>query len=147
MSEPTQPDSTKRVYKHWQFKPGDPRRINRPLGPNKTTLAAQALLREQLLPKVQQLIDLSEAVAKDAPPCPLCSRGMPRSESFQLTAITTILDRAGIGPSSKVEVQQPADDGWVDFTTDEEAELLYDIMARARQRMAAEAEPQQETVS
>jgi len=111
----------------------DPRR-KIPQGPRSATLAAQRLLRESIYQKVQDLLELSNAVAKDAPPCPLCQRGMPRSDSFRLSAILAILDRAGLGPTAKLEVTQSPNDGWVNFLTLEEAETIHRIREQARQR-------------
>jgi len=113
----------------------DPRRVI-PRGPRSATLAAQRLLQENIYQKVQDLLELSNAVAKDAPPCPLCQRGMPRSDSFRLNAIIAILDRAGLGPTAKLEVSQAPNDGWVNFLTLEEAETIHQIREQARQRAA-----------
>lgn len=118
----------------------DPRRVI-PRGPRSHTLAQQAiarkLLADSVYQKVQELLELSEAVAKDAPPCALCQRGMPRDDDFRLRAIVAILDRAGLGPTAKLEVSQAPNDGWVNHLTLEEAEIVHRIREAARQRAAA----------
>jgi len=115
----------------------DPRRVI-PQGPKPSTLAARKLLQENIYQKVQDLLELSNAVAKDAPPCPLCQRGMPRSDSFRLSAILAIMDRAGFGPTAKLEVKHTTDDEWIDHLTPEQTEVIIGFREEARGRMMLE---------
>jgi len=99
--------------------------------------AAAARMVESLPRVVERINEMLEDSA-DAHPCPFCKRGMPRDESTVLRAAQLICDRAGLGPTSKLELSQSNDDKWLEFCKPDEAELIGDIMARALDRMRDE---------
>lgn len=126
------------------FLPGfDPRRNG---GRKPGTLNADIVLklqaaRQKLMAHAEELVDGLLKMTKDDPnatPCPVCGRGFPTDIDIKLKAIIAAMDRLGLGPSSKVEVEHTSDDAWVDFTTEDEARQLLVIMESARGRMSSE---------
>ena len=97
---------------------------------------AQMLLQSAMPTIVKKILVIAtEDERKGLPPCPLCGGSARRPEELQLKAQIALMDRGGMGPSSKIEVEQVSDDRWVEFCTDEEAEVVYGIMQRAIERM------------
>ena len=103
--------------------------------PNRATREALALLASVTPDLAARLIKLAEPM-RPGERCLVCGAGQERPEDFQLKAITTILDRSGIGPHQKVEVEQKADMSFVDYMTLEELATVDEIYDRAAQRMA-----------
>lgn len=103
---------------------------------------AQAAAREKLMALAEPSVDFLKKVIteeeKNEKPCPLCGRGMELDPGLKSRVAFGVLDRTGLGPTSKIEVEHKNDDGWVDYCTADEAEQLYSIMARARERMGDE---------
>lgn len=144
------PDSDQRKVKRavpWltkhRFVKGDPRRINCPKGVvgRKKREEAHRLLLEQAPESVRGVIELTQPVRGDVQPCPVCGRGMLRPEEIRLKANIAVLDRAGIGPSSKVEVQQSFDASWVQFMPGERLEQIEAWVMEAREAEALEGDP------
>jgi hypothetical protein len=103
--------------------------------PNRATREALALLASAAPDLAARLVKLAEPIRPGAK-CGVCGAGMERPEEFQLKAITTVLDRSGIGPHQKVEVEQKADLSFVDYLTPEELVTVDEIYERAAQRQA-----------
>lgn len=116
----------------------DPRRVPHPRGPTPTTTEAIRYLRSQAVKYIGEIEKLTQD-APDAEPCALCGRGLPRGDDLKLRALVALVDRAGLNPTNKITVERTNDDGWVDFTTNEESEAVYEIMERALARMLAAA--------
>ncbi len=98
--------------------------------------AAAARLTEALPVIVERLHAMLEEVRKDAPACVMCGRGMPRSEEFLLKVMTTVMDRAGMGPSAKVEVHETISVEFVEYLKEDELELIDGLIELAKERAA-----------
>jgi hypothetical protein len=106
--------------------------------PNRATREALALLASVTPDLAARLIKLAEPI-RPGSVCTVCGAGMERPEDFQLKTITTILDRSGIGPHQKIEVEQTADLSFVDFMTPDELATVDEIYERAAQRQAQQS--------
>ena len=73
--------------------------------PHVLAAAAKRLVISTAPRAAEVLQELLEPTPKDAQPCPLCSRDMPRDEALRHRVATTVLDRSGIGPSAKIEIE------------------------------------------
>ncbi len=68
--------------------------------------------------------------------CPMCKQGMPRDENIRAKASTALLDRAGIGPQSKVEVEQVGEARQlVELLTDEQFVQVCQWLDEAKARL------------
>lgn len=72
--------------------------------------AAMMRLLAAAEPVAARLVDLATEVERPGEPCAACGRGMLRDEGIALKASTAVLDRAGLGPSSRLEVARGADE-------------------------------------
>jgi len=129
--------------KPWIFRPGQggqKGRCGRKKGSvNKSTLAkieaARRVLAREAEAVARGLLSLTTEQRPDAEPCPMCGRGMPRPEEIRLRALTSVLDRVGIGPSSKIEVDQNVNFTFVQYLTEEQVftmdKWIQDAMALA----------------
>lgn len=75
-----------------------PQQTKNPGNPGDKPKTKSALAQEMIVRKAQRMVrDLFELTLEqrsDAPPCPTCRRGMPRSDETRLKAILALLDRA-----------------------------------------------------
>jgi hypothetical protein len=113
-------------------------RVNRPAGStNRNTLIARQILADASKDKVKALLSLCEEVPENTEPCPMCGRGMRRNEDTRLKAILAVLDRGGLGPTQKLELEKSeTDTEWMQYATDEELVAVHAIMERAKSRAA-----------
>jgi hypothetical protein len=66
--------------------------------------------------------------------CPTCGRNQdPRAV---VGASTAVLDRAGLGPKSIIEIEHN-DEGWLRHLTDDEFDAVAELMLKAQSRMPA----------
>lgn len=79
----------------------------RTLGTTEARLnVARQRLRRIAFSQVLKLEELTEELIRlDGKKCPTCGRGTRRDEDLRLRAIVAALDRAGLGPSAKLEVE------------------------------------------
>ncbi len=83
--------------------------------------------------------DILHKLMKDrdeGPECPFCKRGMPRDDNILLRAATAILDRTGLGPSAKLEVDASVDIAFLEYLTDEQLAQIDKWIDEAIQRAA-----------
>ena len=66
--------------------------------PKQRVEVAKDRLRRRAPRYVQYLDDLARKASEDAPACPTCGRGTPRSEEVRLRAVVAALDRSGVTP-------------------------------------------------
>lgn len=99
-----------------------------------TIAAARQRLLEGVEPAIVRLLKFIET-----PPglCEVCGRS--DDTSAIVSAIRTLLDRAGLGPSAtlKVDTQQQPPQPWLRWLTNDEYESLLTMMHAAMDRMAA----------
>lgn len=67
--------------------------------------------------------------------CPLCGRGMPRDPHLVANVATRVLDRTGLGPTSKLELSSNDDSAWVEYANEEESLHIFNIMMACKERM------------
>jgi len=102
---------------------------------------ARELLITRAYEFVQKLIAFTED-DKDAPPCPLCGRGMRRNDAVKTRTLAALLDRAGLGPTTKVEVTQKSDVEWLQYLPDDRLAQLMEWIEDAEMARLSAAEPQ-----
>jgi hypothetical protein len=168
---PTGSKLVKRLATPASFVPGDPRRINKPVGAiSKATRTAQQIAKEILTPKVadaceglvqlmREYRDLDDPCPEchrtpcqtcgrgvPADPCALCGRGLLRPEDTRLKAIQTILDRVGVGPQSSVKIETTnINVNFIRFMTDAELEQVASIIEGAKERASQSVQLIEET--
>jgi hypothetical protein len=99
---------------------------------------AQRLVELQPL-AIQRMREVLEGPSKEDQKnaCPLCGHGIVNRELQVKVALAT-LDRTGMGPQAKLEVNVKDDTAWLEFATEDEAERLHAIMTACRDRMGNE---------
>lgn len=108
--------------------------------PHVKAAAAQRLVELQPLAIERCREFLTPVSAEDKEKqCPLCGRGMPHSPDLVARVAISVLDRTGLGPQAKLEVNVKDDTAWIEYATEDEAEKLFAIMASCRDRMGGEA--------
>jgi len=76
--------------------------------------------------------------------CAMCGRGQIRDENVRTKASIAVLDRVGIGSSSKVTVEVTPDTQWLEYLEPEQAEQIFRWMEQARDRVPLDERPQEE---
>jgi hypothetical protein len=101
---------------------------------------------ERLTMALPEAVEALTARLKDDPnaaPCALCKRGLPRDDHVVVKVATAIMDRGGLGPQSKVEIQH-ADTAWMRYLSDTELDTLISLMESAKSRMPENDRPAEE---
>jgi hypothetical protein len=107
--------------------------------PHVKAAAAKRLLIDHAPKAVERLGELLSD-PKDADPCPFCRRGMPRDDLITVKASTAVLDRAGLGPQSKLEIEAKVNVDFLPFLSDEQVAQMEEWIEAAKARAMAELE-------
>lgn len=107
---------------------------------------AMAKVRRRLQGLADGAVGILEAtIYADAPPCPLCGRGM--LTGMHLKAAMTVLDRTGFSPSVNVTHGDGHWEELVEVFTDEEFMTIDAIMEKAQVRLAEKQQEEEPTVT
>ena len=71
------------------------------------------------------------------PPCGHCGR-IDADDPTVLRACQMVLDRAGLGPTAKIEVEQVSDTAWMQYLEENEVEQIIKLMETAKTRIPAD---------
>lgn len=107
--------------------------------PHVRAAAAKRLLITHAETAVKRLGELLDD-PKDADPCPFCRRGMPRDDLITVKASTAVLDRAGLGPQSKIEIEARINVDFLPFLSDEQVTQMEEWIESAKSKAMAELE-------
>ncbi len=96
---------------------------------------AQRRLLEAADPVAAKLV--AKALGLDDGVCSACGRGFTE-DNVLLRAQTAVLDRAGLGPTSKIEVEQTLDVAWMEYLEEDEVDQIIKLMEIAKTRIPAD---------
>ena len=95
---------------------------------------------ERLVLALPEAVDQLVARLRDdtGTPCPVCGRGMRRDDNTIIKVALAIMDRAGLGPQSKIEIERSDATNWMHYLTDEEFNQIEEIIRIALERANSE---------
>jgi hypothetical protein len=106
--------------------------------PHVMAAAAKRLIATSAPRAAEVLNELLEPTPEDASPCPLCGRDMPRDEALRHRVAVSILDRSGIGPTAKIELDAQIQVDYVRFLPREQLEQINAWLETAKLKAAEE---------
>jgi hypothetical protein len=113
-------------------------RIHGGNAPHVMAAAARRLVASSAPRAAEVLNELLEPTPKDASPCPLCGRDMPRDEALRHRVAVAILDRSGVGPTAKIEIDANVQVDYVRFLPREQLEQINEWLEMAKLKAAEE---------
>jgi hypothetical protein len=88
--------------------------------------------KERLVRGAEHAIDAILSILKDRPACPTCQR--VDDQRIQLRAAQVLLDRAGLGPTSTIEIddKNAKDQAWAKWLTEPQLQQISEWILEAK---------------